>query len=102
MNVVLICSGGLSAAIMMKKLKMEAKEQGLPLRIEAMGLQEIGKAVHCDVLLLSPQCAYAKGSIEKQIDAQTSIVTVHNYDYASLNAKKVLAEIQREIQEKTS
>lgn len=97
MKVVLICSGGLSAAILMKKLKMEAKEQEIPLEITAMGLQEVGNAPICDVLLLSPQCAYAKGSIEKQIDAQTSIVTVHNYDYASLNAKKILAEIQREI-----
>lgn len=102
MKVVLICSGGLSAAIMMKKLKMEAKEQEIPLEITAMGLQEVGNAPICDVLLLSPQCAYAKGNIEKQVDKRTKIVTVQNYDYASLNAKKVLADIQHVIQEKKS
>ena len=93
MKAVLICSGGLSASIMMKKLKIEAKEQGIQLQISAMGLQEVEKAAGCDVLLLSPQCAYAKANITKQIDSQTTIVIVHNYDYASLNAKKVLADI---------
>lgn len=57
MKVLMVCSGGMSSAIVVKSLKQEAEKQGMNLDIKAVGTgnfsEEVGKDY--DYALVAPQ-----------------------------------------------
>ena len=61
-KVLLICAGGMSTGILMRKMEKYAEEQGISLKIEAVGMsayEDVYK--NYDVILLGPQVSYKKG-----------------------------------------
>lgn len=55
-KVLLICAGGMSTGILMRKMEKYAEEQGISLKIEAVGMsayEDVYK--NYDVILLGPQ-----------------------------------------------
>ena len=86
MNVLLVCSGGVSASIFMKKLKQMAEEKKIKFQLKACSLSSV---TNTDILLLSPQVAYAK----RQLQDEAHLIQINNFDYASLNTNNVLNEI---------
>lgn len=93
MDIVLVCSGGVSAAIFMKKLKMLAKEKQIAFTLSACSLSQLKAKV--DVLLLSPQVAYAKKQLRCYVESEDHILLIDSFSYSSLNAHQILDQIMK-------
>ena len=91
-KVLLICAGGMSTGILMKKLEKYAAEQGINLQIEAVGMsayEDVCK--NYDVILLGPQVSYKKDEIEQT--TQMPIAVIAAYDYAIGNAANIMKQV---------
>lgn len=90
MNVLLVCSGGVSASIFMKKLKQMAEDEKIKMKLSACSISHVSNT---DVLLLSPQVAYARKQLQPFVCDESHIIQINSFDYASLNTNNVLHEI---------
>lgn len=64
-NVLLVCAGGMSTSILMKKLQQYRDEQGVAGQIQAVGLSAYEDVYQdYDVILMRPQVAYRQGEVE--------------------------------------
>ena len=87
-KVLLICAGGMSTGILMRKM-----EQGISLKIEAVGMsayEDVYK--NYDVILLGPQVSYKKGEIEQ--NTQKPIAVIPAYDYAIGNVANIMKQVE--------
>ena len=65
-NVLLVCVGGMSTSILMKKLQQYRDEQGVAGQIKAVGLSAYEDVYQdYDVILMGPQVAYRQSEVEK-------------------------------------
>ncbi|MCF0258363.1 MAG: PTS sugar transporter subunit IIB [Erysipelotrichaceae bacterium] len=59
MKVLLVCAGGLSTSLLMKKMKGFWEEQGTELNVEACSLAEYkNRCRDFDIILVGPQISY--------------------------------------------
>lgn len=83
MKILIVCNGGMSSSILMKKMRQAAEKVELNVVIEARpnsGLEdEIGK---WDVCLLGPQIVYALEHVEKTLGIPTASVEMKTYALA--------------------
>ena len=92
-KILLVCSGGMSTSILMKKMEAYAKEHDFNLEIEAVGMgvyKDI--AANYDIMLLGPQIAYRKKSIEETVDMP--VVAIAPQDYAFGNSEKIFKQVE--------
>ena len=85
-KVLLICAGGMSTGILMRKMEKYAEEQGISLKIEAVGMsayEDVYK--NYDVILLGPQVSYKKGE---------PIAVIPAYDYAIGNVANIMKQVE--------
>jgi PTS system cellobiose-specific IIB component len=89
MKVLIVCNGGMSSSILMKKMRIAAEKAEMDVVIEARpnsGLdEEIGK---WDVCLLGPQIIYALENVKKILGIPTA--SVDTRVYALADGKKAL------------
>lgn len=91
-KVLLICAGGMSTGILMKKMEKYAVENGVELQIEAIGMsayEEVYK--NYDVILLGPQVSYKKAEIEAV--TKMPIAVIEAYDYAVGNVVNIMKQV---------
>ena len=96
-KVLLICAGGMSTGILMRKMEKYAEEQGISLKIEAVGMsayEDVYK--NYDVILLGPQVSYKKGEIEQ--NTQKPIAVIPAYDYAIGNVANIMKQVSSPTQ----
>ncbi|MBP2058920.1 PTS system cellobiose-specific IIB component [Lactobacillus colini] len=89
-KIMLLCAGGMSTSILMKKLEKYAKENELGLSIEAVGLSStsyISEAKKFDVILMGPQVSYRLDEV-KQATGKP-VEAINPTDYALGNAKNI-------------
>ena len=85
-KVLLICAGGMSTGILMRKMEKYAE-------IEAVGMsayEDVYK--NYDVILLGPQVSYKKGEIEQ--NTQKPIAVIPAYDYAIGNVANIMKQVE--------
>lgn len=93
-KVLLVCAGGMSTSILMKKLMKYAQENGIDLKIEAVGLAEYGEVCkNYSVILLGPQVSYKKAEVMSV--AHMPVEVIAPADYAIGNAANVFRQIER-------
>jgi PTS system cellobiose-specific IIB component len=93
-KVLLVCAGGLSTSILMKKMEKYAQENGFTLKIEAVGLsgyEDVYK--NYDVILLGPQVSYKKAEVQAVTNLPVDVVAP--YDYAIGNAANIFKQIEK-------
>ncbi|MBQ7360683.1 MAG: PTS sugar transporter subunit IIB [Lachnospiraceae bacterium] len=91
-KVLLICAGGMSTGILMKKLIKFAQEQGTELQIDAVGLSSYEEVCEgYEVILLGPQVSYKKDEISQIV--KKPIAVIAPYDYAIGNADNIMKQI---------
>ena len=91
-KVLLICAGGMSTGILMKKMEKYAAEQGFVLQIEAVGMsvyEEVYK--NYDVILLGPQVSYKKAEIDEVTKMPIAVIAA--YDYAVGNVANIMKQV---------
>lgn len=93
-KVLLVCAGGMSTSILMKKMIKYAEENGFTLKIEAAGVsvyQEV--CANYDVILLGPQISYKKAEI--QTASKKPVDVIAPYDYAVGNAANIFKQVDK-------
>lgn len=93
MKVLLVCAGGMSTGILVKKLKKYADEKNIPLEdIAAYGMGDYEDVYqNYDVILLGPQMSYRKHSVEEVTHKPLDVIPP--YDYALGNEENIFKQI---------
>lgn len=89
MKILLVCAGGLSTSILMKKVRKWAQENGQEVEIEAVGksaYENIWRNYDC--ILTGPQISYCLEEIKGNVNIPVSAITP--MDYAIGNAENVM------------
>lgn len=88
MNILLVCAGGMSTSILMKKLQKYSDERGMGDNIKATGLgsyEDLYKDF--DVILMGPQVSY----LQDEVKAATGlpVAPIPPTDYALGNSENI-------------
>lgn len=98
MKILLVCAGGMSTSILMKKMENYWREAGEELDIKAVGLSEYQDVYqNYDIVLMGPQVSYRLKEVKENTGLPCS--AIQSFDYAIANcpnimklAKKLYAE----------
>jgi cellobiose PTS system EIIB component len=92
LNIILVCAGGVSTSILMKKMEIYAKEQGVKVNVTAKGICEYQDDIeNSDLMLLGPQISYKREEIE--LLYKKPILVILPIDYATGNVKNIFKQI---------
>ncbi len=91
MRILLVCAGGMSTGLLMKKMEAYWKEQGEDLTINAVGLAEYGDVYKdYDIVLVGPQVRYKLEDIRKDTGLPADVV--NSLDYAIANCPNIMKQ----------
>ena len=91
-KVLLICAGGMSTGILMKKMEKYAEDKGIELKIDAVGMSAYEDSYkNYDDILLGPQVSYKKEEIAQV--TQMPIAVIAAYDYAIGNVDNIMKQV---------
>ncbi|MDO4543168.1 MAG: PTS sugar transporter subunit IIB [Clostridia bacterium] len=101
MKILLICAGGLSTSMLMKKLEKYAAEKGINLeKIEAVSTASYRDVCQeYDVILLGPQVSYQKAAVTEGSGGMP-VGAMAPYDYAIGNAENIFKLVDSLLQNK--
>lgn len=97
MKVLLVCAGGMSTSILMKKMEKYAAEKGIEgFEVAAVGVAEY-KDVYAkyDCILMGPQVGYRKNDIAADVDIPVDVIAPA--DYGIGNCEHIFAQINKLI-----
>ncbi|QIL46832.1 PTS sugar transporter subunit IIB [Vagococcus coleopterorum] len=100
MKILLVCAGGMSTSLLVKKMEEYWSEEGIPLAVKAVGLgQYKEQANDYDMILLGPQVRYRLNEIKTL--TKMPCATIDSMAYAMGDcpvimklAQKLLAEME--------
>ncbi len=95
-RILLLCNGGLSTGILVKKMKAAAEAQNYECEIWAAPVasaEEEGGNV--DLILLGPQVRFQMEVVKKQVTCP--VVSIDPVSYGTMNGEKVLAQAKKEM-----
>ncbi|MBM6683496.1 MULTISPECIES: PTS sugar transporter subunit IIB [Collinsella] len=94
MKVLLVCAGGMSTSILMKKMEKYAADQGIAdFEIAAVGVaayKDIWQNYDC--ILLGPQVGYRKADIAKDVEIPVAVMAPQ--DYGLGNCPNIFKQIE--------
>lgn len=99
MKVLMVCSGGMSSAIVVKAIKQEADKQGFQLEIKAVGTGEFDEELKTggyDLAIVAPQVKHRLSVFTEQAkayDVPTELIVPMGY--TPIGAPKVLEQIKK-------
>lgn len=89
MKILLLCAGGMSTSILMKKMESYWKEEGEELEIKAAGLGEYeDNYKEFDIIMVGPQVAYRLKEIKENTGLPCD--TIPSFDYAVANCPNIM------------
>ena len=99
MKVLMVCSGGMSSAIVVKAIKKEAENQGFPLEIKAVGTGEFEEELkdnQYDLAIVAPQVKHRLKVFTEQAEAAgVPIELIVPMGYTPIGADKVIEQIKK-------
>jgi cellobiose PTS system EIIB component len=98
MNVLLVCSGGMSSAIVVKAIQSEAGKRGLAMKVKSTGAGELREQLKTgwDVVLVAPQVRHRLAEFqETAAEFGVPVTVVPPQGYTPLGGAIVIAEIQK-------
>lgn len=94
MNVMLVCTAGMSTSLVMNKIDKYAKENNIDIKLKAFPLQEYQEHVQeYDVILLGPQISYKCEEIQKNVNIPVAVID--SLDYALGSAGNIIRMIKK-------
>ncbi|MBE6054785.1 MAG: PTS sugar transporter subunit IIB [Clostridium sartagoforme] len=89
MKILLVCAGGMSTSILMKKMEKYWKEKGEELSIKAVGLGEYQDIYeNYDIVLVGPQVSYRLKEIKE--NTKLPCAAIESFDYAIANCPNIM------------
>lgn len=95
-KIILLCNGGLSTGILVKKMLAAAQNINYDCNIAAFPVadaQEVAKDT--DLILLGPQVRFQMQEVKKQVDCP--VVSIEPMAYGTMNGEKVLQQVRTEL-----
>lgn len=95
-KIVLLCNGGLSTGILVKKMKEAAQKAGQEYEIIAAPVsdaEEEGKGA--DIILLGPQVRFQMDVVKRQVSCP--VASIDPMSYGTMNGEKVLNQAVKEM-----
>ena len=69
MNILLVCSAGMSTSLLVKKMQVESDKRGLDIKIQAKPIDELENFIDSfDVVLIGPQMKYKEGYVKEIVE----------------------------------
>lgn len=95
MKVLLVCAGGMSTSIVMKKMRTYAEQKGMEgFEVAATGVGSFRDvASEYDVILLGPQISYKKDDVVEGTNGQKPVGVITPADYAIANCDSIFKQI---------
>lgn len=93
MNILLVCSAGMSTSLLVSRMQAAAKDKGLDVNIEARPVAETesyGK--EADMILLGPQVRFQLRNIQT-LFSDKPVEVIDTRDYGMMNGEKVLNHV---------
>ncbi|CAH0308046.1 Lichenan-specific phosphotransferase enzyme IIB component [Peribacillus sp. Bi96] len=92
MNILLVCSAGMSTSLLVTKMEKAAEAKGIEAKIWAVSADQAGENIdNADVLLLGPQVRYLLNDVKKMAESKPVVVDVINQvHYGLMNGEAVL------------
>jgi PTS system cellobiose-specific IIB component len=89
MKILLVCAGGMSTSILMKKMEKYWAEKKIPLSIEAVGIADYEEICgEYEMILVGPQVGYRLGEIKQHSGKPCAVI--NSTDYALGNCDAIL------------
>jgi PTS system cellobiose-specific IIB component len=94
MNILLVCSAGMSTSLLVTKMEASAKAQGIDCKIWAVGHSEVNENIdQADVLLLGPQVRYLLPKLKTVGDSKgIPVDSINPVNYGLCNGEAVLKQ----------
>lgn len=93
MNILLVCSAGMSTSLLVTRMLEAAKKQGLELKIEAHPVAEVeAYGEDADAILLGPQVRFQFKNIQSLYPDKV-VEVIDMRDYGMMNGEKVLKHV---------
>ena len=93
MKILLVCAGGYSTSILMKKVRDYTAKNGLDVQIDAVGAnmeeEEMKRdALNADVLMVAPQIRYKKDEIAQIVSIP--VIAIPPMDYGAGKPERII------------
>ena len=89
MKILLVCAGGMSTGLLMKKMEVYWQQNGKELTITAVGLNEYDEVYkNYEIILVGPQVAYRLNQIKA--DTNMPCAVIQSMDYALANCPNIM------------
>lgn len=98
MKILLVCSGGMSSAIVVKAMEKEAAKTGLELAVKSVSSGEFAEEVKngWELALVAPQVRHRLGFFaEAAAECNVPVAVIPPQGYSPLGGAVILAEIQK-------
>ena len=90
-NILLVCSAGMSTSMLVKKMQAAALEKGIEATIWAVGdAESTAESKKADVVLLGPQVRFLLKKMEERVNHEKPVAVIDMAAYGSMNGGKVL------------
>lgn len=95
MKIMLVCAGGMSTGILMKKMQKWAADKEIDLEVKAFGVGEYGAHyTEYDCILLGPQISYKEKEI-RQLVSGKPVEIIKSFDYAVGNVDNIMNQVNK-------
>lgn len=95
-KIILLCNGGLSTGILVKKMKAAADAAGYECVISAAPVSDAEEEGRdADIILLGPQVRFQMDVVKKQVTCP--VVSIDPMAYGTMNGEKVLKQARKEM-----
>lgn len=92
-NILLVCSAGMSTSMLVKRMQEDAAEKGIEANIIAVGDAESGEHLNTsDIVMLGPQVRYLASNMEERVAGRIPVSVIDMQAYGMMNGAKVLAD----------
>lgn len=99
MNILLICSAGMSTSMMVKKMQEAAAAKGLDAEIWAVGDAQAGENIpKADIVLLGPQVRFLLSKTQEMAGSKP-VMVMDMMNYGTMNGAKILEDAMKKYEE---
>lgn len=99
MNILLICSAGMSTSMMVKKMQEAAAAKGIDATIWAVGDAQGGENIpKADIVLLGPQVRFLLNKTQEMAGSKP-VMVMDMMNYGTMNGAKILDDAIKKLEE---
>lgn len=101
LNIMLVCSAGMSTSLLVNKMNKVAKEKRLDVNVVAVAEVDVKSNMDkVDVILLGPQVRYLLPNMKEIMKPKgVPVEVVNTVDYGTMNGEKVLEYVLSLVKE---